>query len=158
MDQHAAHERIIFERLGARAPKMQEMLFPLSFDVTEEEGSRLERCREELSGLGMELARVGSASFEITAISDDFRPLREDVLVELARGVGAEEWRSSLLAMAACKLAIKEGEVVDAVTARELCAQALRLSVPRCPHGRPIWHELSEETLRKLVDRPPKER
>jgi DNA mismatch repair protein MutL len=158
MDQHAAHERIIFERLGSRTAKMQEMLFPLSFDVTEEEGSRLERCQEELSDLGIELTRAGSTSWEITAISDDFRALREDVIVELSRGVGAEEWRASLLATAACKLAIKEGEVVDAVTARELCAQALQLAVPRCPHGRPIWHELSEENLRRLVDRPPKER
>jgi DNA mismatch repair protein MutL len=158
IDQHAAHERIIFERLRLRTAKMQEMLFPLSFDVTEEEGSRLERCQGELSALGIELTRAGSTSFEVTAVSDDFRALREDVLIDLARGVGAEEWRASLLATAACKLAIKEGEVVDPVTARELCAQALRLAVPRCPHGRPIWHELSEEGLRKLVDRPPKEK
>ena len=43
---------------------------------------------------------------------------------------------------------------MDPVTARELCAEALRLAVPRCPHGRPIWHELEERTLLKLVDRP----
>ena len=156
LDQHAAHERIIFERLQARAPRMQEMLFPLSFDVSEEEGIRLERVQEELAGLGIEVRRVGSRSYEITALADDFRSLREDVLVELVRGAGGEQWRSSLRATAACRLAIKDGDVVDPVTARELCAQALRLPVPRCPHGRPIWHELSEESLRKLVDRPPR--
>ena len=43
---------------------------------------------------------------------------------------------------------------MDPVTAQELCAQALELPVPRCPHGRPIWHELSEESLLRLVDRP----
>jgi len=156
LDQHAAHERIIFDRLGARAPRMQEMLFAVSFDVSSEESSRLEEGREELEGLGIAINRTGPGSYEITAIADDYRPLREDVLVELVRGVGLGEWRASLRATAACRLAIKEGEVVDPVTARELCAQALRLPVPRCPHGRPIWHELSEEKLRSLVDRPPK--
>jgi DNA mismatch repair protein MutL len=51
-------------------------------------------------------------------------------------------------------MALKEGDAVDPVTARELCAQALLLPVPRCPHGRPIWHELGEESLLRLVDRP----
>jgi hypothetical protein len=39
------------------------------------------------------------------------------------------------------------------VTAHDLCVQALKLPVPRCPHGRPIWHELKEDTLLRLVDR-----
>jgi DNA mismatch repair protein MutL len=154
MDQHAAHERVIFDRLVTQKPKMQEMLFPLSFDVSQEDGVRLERCREELRGLGLELSREGATSFEISAISEDLRALPEDVLVELVRGAGVGEWRSALLATAACRLAIKDGDAVDAVTARELCAQALQLVVPRCPHGRPIWHVLSEEDLRKFVDRP----
>jgi len=156
LDQHAAHERIIYERLGERGPRMQEMLFPISFDVSSEEGSRLEDCRVELEGLGIAIKRTGPGSYEIPAMADDFRALREDILVELVRGAGLGEWRSGFRATAACRLAIKEGEVVDPVTARELCAQALRLPVPRCPHGRPIWHELSEENLRTLVDRPPR--
>jgi DNA mismatch repair protein MutL len=136
---------------------MQEMLFPLSFDVSEEEDLRLEHYREELRALGIELRHAGSKTWEISAIADDFRPLREDVLLELVHAAAGNEWREAVRATAACRLAIKEGDVVDPVTARELCAQSLRLPVPRCPHGRPIWHELSEATLRKLVDRPPRD-
>jgi DNA mismatch repair protein MutL len=158
LDQHAAHEKVIFERIEARAPRMQEMLFPLSFDVSEEEQGRLESCQGALADIGIQLKRAGARSYEIAALAEDLRSLREDVLVELVRGVGAGEWRSRLLATAACRLAIKEGEVVDPVTARELCRQALKLAVPRCPHGRPIWHEISEENLRKLVERPPKDK
>ncbi len=155
LDQHAAHERIIFERLAASTPKLQEMLFPLSFDVSEEEEARLKGAGEELAGMGIQVRHVGSRSWEVTAIADDFRPLREEVLVELVRTAGGKEWQDALRATAACRLAIKEGDAVDPVTALELCAQALALPVPRCPHGRPIWHELSEDALRKLVDRPP---
>lgn len=155
LDQHAAHERIIYERLGSGVPKLQEMLFPLSFDVSEEEEARLQANLDELAGAGIQARRVGARSYEITAVSEDFEPLHEDALVELVRGTGGQEWREALRATAACRLAIKEGDSVDPVTARQLCAQALQLAVPRCPHGRPIWHELSEDALRKLVDRPP---
>lgn len=156
LDQHAAHERIIFERLGARAPALQEMLFPLCFDVSEDEESRILRAAEELEEMGIAVRRTGARSFELTALSPDFQTLGEERLVELVRGVGGEQWKYSLRATAACRMAIKEGDRVDPVMAHELCAGALELPVPRCPHGRPIWHEVSEETLLRMVDRPAK--
>jgi DNA mismatch repair protein MutL len=154
MDQHAAHERILYERFAGRAPATQEMLFPLCFDVTEDEEGRLMAAREELEGIGIALRRAGARAFEVAALAADLKPLPEATLVEMIRGVGASQWRHSLIATAACRLALKEGDRVDPVTAHELCVQALKLPVPRCPHGRPIWHELKEESLLKLVDRP----
>jgi DNA mismatch repair protein MutL len=106
--------------------------------------------------MGIALRHAGARAWEVTALAEDFRALPEDRLVELVRGVGGEEWQHAFRATAACRMAIKEGEQVDPVMARDLCAQALRLKVPRCPHGRPIWHELTEESLLKLVDRPHK--
>ena len=108
----------------------------------------------ELREMGVELRRAGARSFEVTALSADFRALPEDKLVELLRAAGGSEWHRGFRAGAACRMAIKEGDRVDPVTAVELCAQALALPVPRCPHGRPIWHEISEEGLLRLVDRP----
>ena len=154
LDQHAAHERIIFERLGARAPAMQEMLFPLCFDVSGEEETRIMHAAKDLEEMGIAVRRAGARAFELTALSADFHALAEERLVELVRGVGGEQWKYAFRATAACRLAIKEGDRVDPVTAHELCAQSLLLPEPRCPHGRPIWHELSEETLLRLVDRP----
>jgi DNA mismatch repair protein MutL len=154
LDQHAAHERILYERLAARAPSMQEMLFPLCFDVTDEEERRLVAAQGELEGMGIGVRRAGARAMEVTTLAADLKPLPEADLVELVRGVGGEQWRHSILATAACRMALKEGDTVDPVTATELCAQALELPVPRCPHGRPIWHELSEESLLRLVDRP----
>ncbi len=154
MDQHAAHERILFERLSARAPALQEMLFPLCFDVSDDEERRLMESRDELESIGISLRRAGARALEVEALSVDFKALPEATLVELVRGIGGAQWRHSFLATAACRMAIKEGDRVDPVTARELCAQALRLEVPRCPHGRPIWHEMTRESLLRLVDRP----
>jgi DNA mismatch repair protein MutL len=154
LDQHAAHERILYERLAARSPKMQEMLLPLCFDVTDDEERTLLTAREELEGIGIGLRRAGPRAMEIVALAADLKPLPEAALLEMVRGVGAKQWRDSLIATAACRMALKEGDTVDPVTARELCAQALQLPVPRCPHGRPIWHELTEASLLRLVDRP----
>jgi DNA mismatch repair protein MutL len=154
LDQHAAHERILYERLLARAPEMQEMLFPLCFDVTEAEEKRLVDAQGELEGIGIGLRRAGARAMEVTSLAADLKPLPETELVEMVRSVSGEQWRSALIATAACRLAVKDGDRVDPVTARELCAQALKLPVPRCPHGRPIWHELGEDSLRRLVDRP----
>jgi DNA mismatch repair protein MutL len=156
LDQHAAHERIIFDRLAGREPAPQEMLFPLSFDVSNEEDERIARTIGELRSLGMVLRRAGARTWELTAVSEDFLALGEGDLLEMLRaaGQGGEAWRRNLLAKAACRLAIKEGDSVDPVAARELCAQALGLESPRCPHGRPIWHEVLREELYRLVDRP----
>jgi DNA mismatch repair protein MutL len=154
LDQHAAHERILYDRLSARAPAMQDMLFPLCFDVTDEEEESLMTAREELERIGIGVRRAGARAMEVTALAADLKPLAEPDLVEMVRGVGSAQWRHSLIATAACRLALKEGDAVDPVTARELCALALELPVPRCPHGRPIWHELSQDSLLRLVDRP----
>ena len=133
---------------------MQEMLLPLCFDVTDEEERRLAAAQGGLEAIGIGVRRAGARAMEVVSLAADLKQLPEADLVELVRGVGGVQWRHSLLATAACRMALKEGDPVDPVTARELCAQALDLRVPRCPHGRPIWHELSEETLLKLVDRP----
>jgi DNA mismatch repair protein MutL len=154
IDQHAAHERIIFERLMARAPVLQELLFPLSFDVSEDEERRLAAAQGELEDMGVRLRRAGARAFEVTALSAELQPLAEERLVEMLRGVGGSEWQYDLRARAACRLAIKEGDRVDPLTARELCAGALKLPVPRCPHGRPLWHEIAKDELLRLVDRP----
>ena len=154
LDQHAAHEKILFERLSARTPAMQDLLFPLCFDVTDDEEGRLTALAAELEAAGIGLRRAATRSMEVTALAADLKALPEGALVEMIRGIRGAEWRRELLASAACRLAIKEGDRVDPVTAQELCAQALRLDVPRCPHGRPIWHELDRKTLLRLVDRP----
>ncbi len=156
LDQHAAHERILFDRLSERSPAMQELLFPLCFDVTDEEEKQLLALLGELESVGIRLRRAGARAMEVAALAADLKPLPEPSLVEIIRGLRGDQWRHSLLATAACRLAIKEGDRVDAVTARELCQQALTLPVPRCPHGRPIWHQITEETLLKMVDRPVK--
>jgi len=52
-----------------------------------------------------------------------------------------------------CRAAIKEGDSIDEMTALELIRQTFELEIARCPHGRPIWYELSRDELHHLVGR-----
>jgi len=156
LDQHAAHERLVFERLRRQPLPVQELLFPLAFDASVDEDARLAERGSDLAKLGIVVRRSGARTWEVTGLSPALTPLPADALVEaLRQACGAEsEWRDGVLRTAACRLAIKEGDPVDPVTAVELVRGALALDPPRCPHGRPLWHEISRERLYQLVDRP----
>ena len=157
LDQHAAHEKLIFEKLQSRKPALQALLIPLSFDVSEDEGRKASARLDEFAAAGIVMRPLSAASFEILSLGADFALLSETDLVEMILESldAGEEWRRGLRARAACRLAIKEGDPVDPVTAAELLRKALLLENPRCPHGRPIWHVISKAELYSLVDRTP---
>ncbi len=156
LDQHAAHERLIYEEIRGRAPRVQDLLFPLAFDASEDEDRRLAGRVQELAEVGVAVRRVGARAWEIAGLEPRLEPLGAGDIVEVVREALREErkWRERLLATAACRLAIKEGDPVDAATARSLLRGALQLAEPRCPHGRPIWHVMERSQLFRLVDRP----
>ncbi len=152
----AAHERLIYEEIRGRAPRVQDLLFPLAFDASEDEDRRLAGRVQELAEVGVAVRRVGARAWEIAGLEPRLEPLGAGDIVEVVREALREErkWRERLLATAACRLAIKEGDPVDAATARSLLRGALQLAEPRCPHGRPIWHVMERSQLFRLVDRP----
>ena len=156
VDQHAAHERIIYERLRLQRPAVQDLLFPLAFDASADEDARLAERAAALAEIGMVVRRSGTRTWEVTGLAAGLVPLPADALVEALRtACGAEtEWRDAVLRTAACRLALKEGDPVDPATAVELIRGALALENPRCPHGRPLWHEIGRERLYQAVDRP----
>jgi DNA mismatch repair protein MutL len=157
LDQHAAHEKTIFDALFSSAPpQAQELLFPVSFDTSREEAERLDSRAEDLQEMGIAVRRAGRGTWEVTALSPAFSALPEDALVGILRSSAAagEGWARGLAAGAACRMAMKEGDPVDPVTAVELMRRALDMEVPRCPHGRPLWHEIGRKELYRRVDRP----
>jgi DNA mismatch repair protein MutL len=156
LDQHAAHERLVFERLRREPLPVQELLFPLAFDASADEDARLAERGPGLAAVGIVVRRSGTRTWEVTGLSPALTPLPADGLVEaLRQACGAEsEWRDAVLRTAACRLALKEGDPVDPVTAVELVRAALALDPPRCPHGRPLWHDIPRDRLYQLVDRP----
>ena len=168
IDQHAAHERILLERMvaewRAQAVSSQLLLEPLPLELAPSEREAVEGHLEALRGLGFELEPFGGDALLVRAVpgalAAQARPqsLRE-LLVELAGGDGeaarhGETWEEHALANVACKAAIKAGQTLSPEEQRELIRQLEGTEARQsCCHGRPTMVHLSLDALEREFDR-----
>jgi DNA mismatch repair protein MutL len=154
IDQHAAHERLLYNRFLSQAVPRQELLVPIPFNTAgEEDDLFLTGRREDLARLGIVIEGEEGA-WHIAALPVNWKLSDTETIRELLdlRNAGeniAERWAATL----ACHGAIKDGDYLDDTTALALAAETLALPVPRCPHGRPVWSILSREELFRAVQR-----
>jgi DNA mismatch repair protein MutL len=153
IDQHAAHERLLFEELLAHPLAPQELLLPVPLAGIQES---LVLSRSEAWGrLGIRVERGEDGVFAVSALPEELLCLEEELAEALAAGSGSpEELRHRILSLAACRTAVKDGEEMDPLAASELVRRALSLDNARCPHGRPLWMEVRRSDLWKTVGRP----
>ncbi|MDR2741373.1 MAG: DNA mismatch repair endonuclease MutL [Treponema sp.] len=154
IDQHAAHERILYDRFLGGPIARQELLVPIPFSTeSAEDDEFLTLRRDDLAKLGVVIVREEGA-WHIDALPSGWRLSDDETLRSILdlRTAGeniAERWAATL----SCHGAIKDGDYLDDASALALAEKALKLQVPRCPHGRPIWFELSREDLFRAVRR-----
>jgi DNA mismatch repair protein MutL len=154
IDQHAAHERILFDELSSAEHEAQPLLIPLSFDVEENQTEAVIGRAGALKRAGVGIERRGDTSFELTTLPSGLNLRGEDIIQLLSDQGGTEdEVLKTLYADVACKKAIKDGETLDRRTGEDLVRRTLALPFPRCPHGRPLWYEVSREDLFKVLGR-----
>jgi DNA mismatch repair protein MutL len=155
IDQHAAHERLLYEELRNKKSNTQELLFPIHFEAGPAEAvlvrERISLWRE----IGIQISTVEKNAFEINSLPEDFLALDESELVKalLSEYTSFEELKDRIYSMAACRLAVKDGETLDQPAAEQLAADVFNLTNGRCPHGRPIWYEIRREELFRRVGR-----
>ena len=154
VDQHAAHERILYDRFRTSKPESEQLLIPRRLDLDQTALMRLELRRERLAGLGLVVESNDEGEWFLTALPRAAADL-EDVIVEfIESGAGdAEGLEKSLWADLACKAAVKDNSVLDDDAAGSLLSDTFALETPRCPHGRPLWFRVSRRELFELVGR-----
>ena len=155
IDQHAAHERIIFEQLQHNIGGVQELLIPYRIITSsEEDDAFIRKHRELLCKAGFALADEGSGVWQVTAVPARWTGTERDLIRDIT-GVrkNAGDILYQILASAACRAACKDHAILDPVTQQRIAAQAFELPEPICPHGRPIWIVLTREELFKRVKR-----
>jgi DNA mismatch repair protein MutL len=151
LDQHAAHERMLFDELMSRPIESQALLMPESIEVEDDEEDRLlGEAAKRLAEAGFKLKR-DEGTWLVCAAPAELAKGASAAVRELARSNG-DAVRASR-ALAACRAAVKDGDFLDDAAAEELIARALELPEPRCPHGRPIWTRVTREQLYRLVRR-----
>jgi DNA mismatch repair protein MutL len=167
VDQHAAHERVLFERHLAAAEAedvaVQKLLFPVLVDLDPSEKLVLEEEAPELRRLGFEIEGFGDATARLDAVpsftsSSDPSSLLHAVLGDAARvrstltGVG--EVRRRLVTTAACHAAIKVNHPLTQEGMQRLLDDLFRTANPTtCPHGRPSVFRLTLEEIERAFRR-----
>ena len=164
IDQHAAHERILFDRLQAsweaRAVSSQPMLIPFVLSLNGQEFAFLERNFSVLRAIGFEIEEFGDTSVRVSAVPADLMGMDlnaffGDVLssMESLRAIRLSEILKDKLATAACKAAVKGGERLTEDEVRALVEQMGGDVGMKCPHGRPAVVKMKKSEFEKLFKR-----
>lgn len=153
IDQHAAHERLLYDRFAA-ARTSQQLLVPDEFEVSPDQDQLLQRHQQEYGAIGIVLERVAVGRWQLTAMPGEYRENSEDLIETILELGGLQEALDrKFIAEMACKAALKAGDYLDGITALDLAERTLALAEPRCPHGRPLYLELTQDRLERLIGR-----
>jgi DNA mismatch repair protein MutL len=157
IDQHRAHERIIYERLLDEGRAQQQALIePAVLELQESAARRLVTRLSSLESLGFACEQFGPQSFIVRATPageglEAIAALLAEVLAEAS--VDRDDWRQGLLASIACRSALRKGRPLGMAEARDLVARLGTVSSPAaCPHGSPILLHLSDRFLTRQFD------
>ena len=163
IDQHAAHERILYDKLVAAHEQVpaQQLLIPLYIDLPGDEIARIEEYRTEFLKLGVDVEAGGEAMLRISSLPADIKAEdAEDFIREICKMLGelrdvkASDLRQEVLHMTACKAAIKAGQLLNMQQMRQLIIDLCNTEHPfTCPHGRPCMIAIDSNQLYKMFKR-----
>jgi len=164
IDQHAAHERIVFEQLGANARAQataETLLIPYFFEVRPEEADRLEASLDALAASGLHIEHFGERAYRVTATparlvhAGRTRPFDVADFIEClgdeVRGLDADQ---RVWASLACHSVVVAGERLEYPEMTALVERLQRCENPmHCPHGRPTIVRLDPDRIARLFKR-----
>lgn len=164
IDQHAAHERLIFDKLceemRARTIVRQPMLVPFVLSVNREEAAFLSEHLAGIEEIGFEIEEFGENSFKISTVPLDLQDIDlkgffGDLLgmVGELRGIRLEELLRDKIAMTACKHAVKGGMLLTDSEKEKLFSMLRGDMGLKCPHGRPVAVKLTKHEIEKMFKR-----
>jgi len=155
VDQHAGHERLRYEALMKNANKKQNLLIPYRIKTdSKEDDEYFEKLLIDLKDAGFEAEKRDNNTWEIQSVPITWQGTEAELReLLLEKRVSPAEIMHNIYATAACRSAIKEGNVIDSETAISLIKDIFALEEPHCPHGRPLWIELTKEKLYELIKR-----
>ena len=165
IDQHAAHEKVLYEKT---MKKVREQLFssqavspPIILSLNQEEIAAMERYQDELTRLGYEIEPFGGKEYAITAIPADFSDIdMRSMFLELLNdftelsGKTTPELILEKVASMSCKAAVKGNNRLSRAEIETLIDELLQLDNPyNCPHGRPTIISMSKYEIEKKFKR-----
>ena len=162
IDKHAAHERMLFDRLKATVgePQSQMLISPIVCSVGVDDASILEENEELLSRYGFDISNFGDGSVILRRVPADIdmgdpSAFMEELAESLRKEgkLGLEAMRDGVMHTVACKAAIKAGTPSEPESVYGLVEKVLRGEVRYCPHGRPVMMEITKAQLDRSFKR-----
>jgi DNA mismatch repair protein MutL len=165
VDQHAAHERILFEEIRRRMEDQgvpsQRLLMPLTVEMSPRDADWLERNIPTLERMGVGIEPFGAGTFKVDALPQFLRggdpvQLLRDIIDELNETGGSGKTRlgEDVIAKCACRHAVKANDVLREPELVSLVQDLLACELPYCcPHGRPTMIQISYGELEKKFGR-----
>ena len=155
IDQHAAHERILFEGLKKSLGPSQELLIPYRIETESEKDDEIIRLNlQELQKAGFNINEEKKGLWIIRAVPIRWQGTEKDLKEDLA-GAGKDPsgLMHHILARSACRAACKDGDIIDPVSAYNIAVKTFALPEPLCPHGRPLYFIIDRAELFKRIKR-----
>jgi len=162
IDQHAAHERVLFDNIERQRLRqeieIQGLLEPMTLEVSPRQGEVLRSHYEDLAEFGFSIEPFGDRTFLVRAVPavvyrKDWVGMLRELLDSLAEG-GKSDWVEGIAKSIACHGAVRAGQALTDTEMRELVRQLEQTATPRtCPHGRPTMIHLSSGQLKKEFGR-----
>ena len=160
VDQHAAHERLLFDKfLAGERMNMQSLAVPYVFTVRDDEALFIEQNIDNIASAGIQIEQFGHNTYQITAIAallintkmrdfvdyllasmDEFKLDNRQLIVEA-------------IAKKACKAAVKAGDALDQYDITYILKGIAENKILQCPHGRPITVVLTKTQIEKMFKR-----
>jgi DNA mismatch repair protein MutL len=163
VDQHTAHERILFEegleRIARKNASRQPLLVPATVDLPPGDARRVEEFADVLEALGFEIRAIGPTAFAVEAVpterrGDDIARWLSEILENLARDASPQDRFVRAARSYACKTAVRAGDPLRPEEMRSLIARLARVENPfACPHGRPIVARVRLYDIERLFGR-----
>jgi DNA mismatch repair protein MutL len=162
IDQHAAHERIRYDKVKqqreTRRPEVQGLLEPATLEVSPRQDAVMRSCMISLADYGFTLEAFGERTYLVRAVpalvaNDDWSAMLREMLDKLS-GEERGKWEERMVASIACHGAIKSGQALTDEEMRALVRQLEQTTHPHtCPHGRPTVIRLSAAQLEREFGR-----
>ena len=154
IDQHAAHERILFDQIRAEGG-IQRLMVPIKFEVDRSVDEFLTDHAPWYERHGLDLRRRDELEWELASIPASWKSIEREVVAFISSQAAGDisELERRLYANIACHAAIKDGDGIDRGSAEQLIKKVFALEHPVCPHGRTFVIEITKEQLWRTVGR-----
>jgi len=153
VDQHAAHERLLFDEIREKK-LIQNLMIPIPFEVERDVDIYLSEHQDVYLNLGIKLERQEDLIWQVLSLPALYRSIEKEVVSFIQTMTGdSEEVEKGLYAIVACHAAIKAGDKVDRMMALALLDKVFSMEEPVCPHGRTFVVRLEKNELAKAVGR-----